>query len=35
MVCFGFIWTALAIYSVDSVAAYRNRGRQEEPVPLD
>jgi chloramphenicol-sensitive protein RarD len=35
LVCFGFIWTALAIYSVDSVAAYRNRGRPEEPVPLD
>jgi chloramphenicol-sensitive protein RarD len=35
LLCFAAIWTALAIYSVDSVVAYRKRGRQAEPLPLD
>jgi chloramphenicol-sensitive protein RarD len=35
LTCFACIWTALAIYSVESVLAYRKRGQQEAPLPLD
>ncbi len=36
LVSFGFIWGAVAIYSIDSLLAYRNqRGEAARPVPMD